>query len=124
MKYYKCDICGNLFEVVNDSKVVPICCGQEMNKLKANGDDSASKEKHVPEYEVKDNYAHVYVGSEPHPMTDEHYIDWIEIYTDKGMYRKNVKDSKKAEATFILDDDETIQKVYAFCNLHGLWVAK
>ena len=31
-KYYKCEVCGNEFKVVNDGGVVPVCCGREMTE--------------------------------------------------------------------------------------------
>ena len=90
MKFYKCNHCQNLIEMVDDRKVNPVCCGEKMMEL-VPGKVDASLEKHVPVVEVKDGVVEVMVGSVAHPMTEEHLIEWIVVETDKGVYRKNLK---------------------------------
>ena len=120
MKFYKCNHCQNLIEMVDDRKVNPVCCGEKMMEL-VPGKVDASLEKHVPVVEVKDGVVEVMVGSVAHPMTEEHLIEWIVVETDKGVYRKNLKAGEAPMARFVLLDDEKVVNVYAYCNLHGLW---
>lgn len=120
MKFYKCNHCQNLIEMVDDRKVNPVCCGEKMMEL-IPGKVDASLEKHVPVVEIKDGVVEVMVGSVAHPMTEEHLIEWIVVETDKGVYRKNLKAGDAPMARFMLLDDEKVVNVYAYCNLHGLW---
>ena len=120
MKFYKCNHCQNLIEMVDDRKVNPVCCGEKMMEL-VPGKVDASLEKHVPVVEVKDGVVEVMVGSVAHPMTEEHFIEWIVVETEKGVYRKNLKAGDAPMARFMLLDDEKVVNVYAYCNLHGLW---
>lgn len=120
MKFYKCNHCQNLIEMVDDRKVNPVCCGEKMMEL-VPGKIDASLEKHVPVVEDKDGVVEVMVGSVAHPMTEEHLIEWIVVETDKGVYRKNLKAGEAPMARFMLLDDEKVVNVYAYCNLHGLW---
>lgn len=119
--FYRCIHCGNIVGMVNSSGVNVVCCGENMTALVPNTTD-ASTEKHVPVVEVKDGTVSVKVGSAEHPMTEEHYIQWICLVTDKGVYRRNLKPLSKPEVQFALKDEKPLE-VYAYCNLHGLWKA-
>ena len=118
-KFYICEKCGNIVEMVNCSGVTPVCCGQKMTALEA-GAVEASHEKHIPEVVVNDSSVEVVVGSVIHPMSEEHSILWVELVTDKGVHRKNLEVGKEPRAVFALSDEKP-QVVYAYCNLHGLW---
>ena len=120
LKIFKCNHCGNIFEVVNDAKVVPACCGEPMRELKANTTDAA-QEKHVPEVSVEGNLVKVKVGSVEHPMTEEHHIAFIYLETENGVARKDLDHTGKPEAVFALAEGEKPVAVYEYCNLHGLW---
>ena len=124
MKIYKCNLCGNTLIVLNDAGITPVCCGQEMEIINCNNDDSASTEKHVPIYEQDGNKVIVYVGKTLHPSLENHYIDWIEVETDRSSYRRKLKWSDFPTATFHLNDDEKVVNIYAYCNIHGLWKMK
>ncbi len=121
-KFLKCNVCGNLVEQINATAVPIMCCGQPMMELKAGTTDGAA-EKHVPVYEVNGNVVTVKVGSVEHPMTPEHYIQWIDIQTTGGIQRVNLTPSDKPEATFTINDGDEVVAVYEYCNLHGLWKA-
>ncbi|MBE6023297.1 MAG: desulfoferrodoxin [Cellulosilyticum sp.] len=121
-KYYICEHCGNIITKVKDTGVPVMCCGQKMTELIA-GTTDAAVEKHIPIYEVKDNKVYVTVGSVEHPMLQEHYIEWVSIQTDKGMQRKVLSPGEAPKVTFALCDDEKLEAVYEYCNLHGLWKA-
>ncbi|MBR6499214.1 MAG: desulfoferrodoxin, partial [Clostridia bacterium] len=99
-----------------------MCCGQAMEQLIPNTTDAAG-EKHVPVYEVKDGVVSVKVGSVEHPMVDAHYIEWILLKTDKGNQRKTLSPGAAPAAEFALLPGEKVEAVYAYCNLHGLWMA-
>ena len=118
-KFYICEKCGNIVEMVNASGVNPHCCGQKMSVLEA-GVVEASREKHVPEVEVSDGKVKVVVGSVLHPMSAEHSILWVSLETDKGSHRKYLEVGAEPVVSFALDNEKPVA-VYAYCNLHGLW---
>ena len=122
LKFFKCEHCGNIIEMVKDKGVPVVCCGQRMTELVAGTSDGA-REKHVPVYEVKDNIVHVKVGEVAHPMIPEHYIEWIVLQTKNGVQRKELNPGDKPEACFALCDGDEVEAVYAYCNPHGLWKA-
>ena len=122
LKFFICEHCGNIIEMVEDNGVPVVCCGQRMTELVAGTSDGA-REKHVPVYEVKDNIVHVKVGEVAHPMIPEHYIEWIVLQTKNGVQRKELNPGDKPEACFALCDGDEVEAVYAYCNLHGLWKA-
>jgi superoxide reductase len=115
---YKCDVCGNIIEVVHAAPGELVCCGKPMQLITENTVDAA-KEKHVPIMEKVDGGYKVTVGSVNHPMEEKHYIEWIEILADDILYRKWLQPGDMPEATFLTDADNVI--VRSYCNLHGLW---
>ncbi|MDO5147204.1 MAG: desulfoferrodoxin family protein [Eubacteriales bacterium] len=122
LKYYVCEHCGNIITKVKDSGVPVMCCGQKMQEI-VPGTVDAAVEKHVPVYEVEDGKVVVSIGAVEHPMTEEHYIEWIDVVTASGIQHKTLTPSDKPQACFRLCDGETVEAVYAYCNLHGLWKA-
>ncbi|SKA84859.1 superoxide reductase [Caloramator quimbayensis] len=118
---YKCEVCGNIVEVLHAGAGQLVCCGKPMTLKKENTVD-ASKEKHVPVIEKKDDGILVKVGSVEHPMTKEHYIEWIEINVDNMVYKKFLSPDNKPEAFFDVKGDVIFAREY--CNLHGLWRAE
>ncbi|MDR1042508.1 MAG: desulfoferrodoxin [Clostridiales Family XIII bacterium] len=122
-KFYKCNHCGNIFGVINDAKVVPMCCGEPMVTLVANTTDAA-QEKHVPVIERDGAKVTVKVGSVPHPMTPEHYIQWIMVTQGDFTERAILSPDGVPEASFTLADADAPVKAYEYCNLHGLWSAE
>jgi superoxide reductase len=121
MEVYKCEVCGNIVEVLHGGEGELVCCGQPMKLLTENTVDAA-KEKHVPVIEKVPGGVKVKVGSVAHPMEAKHYIEWIEIIADGTVYRKFLNPGDQPEATFQI----TAAKIQAreFCNLHGLWSVK
>jgi len=115
---YKCEICGNIVEVLHEGAGALVCCGQNMKLISENTVD-ASHEKHVPVIEKDDQGVIVKVGSEPHPMKEKHYIEWIEISTEHGESKKFLKPGDKPEAKFPVKAENI--KAREYCNLHGLW---
>lgn len=117
---YRCNICGNIVEVIGEGNGKLVCCGQEMELLKESDLSEEKNEKHVPIIEKTENGIKVKVGSVPHPMKDDHYIEWIEVIVDGKTYRKFLKPGDAPEAEFEIKGDKNI-KARAYCNLHGLW---
>lgn len=115
---YKCEKSGLMVEVLQDAEGTPMCCGEPMKLLRENTTDGA-KEKHVPVVEKIEGGYRVTVGSVEHPMTDAHYIQWIELVTLTGVLRHNLTPQDKPVAEFKTDATEVEAREY--CNLHGLW---
>ena len=122
MKFVKCEVCGKIVAVVNDSACPTKCCGQPMQEIVPNTQDGA-REKHLPVYKVEGNIVHVVVGEVEHPMLENHYIQWIILETNKGNQRKKLNPGEKPEADFALLPGEEVVAVYEYCNLHGLYKA-
>lgn len=117
---YRCSICGNLICMIEDSGVVPECCGEEMLRITANTED-ADAEKHVPVVMRKGVNVQILVGGLPHPMTPKHHISFILLLTSGGVYMRRLTPTDAAEAVFNIRLDEDVISVYAWCNIHGLW---
>lgn len=115
---YKCNICGNVAEIVHAGSSDMSCCGEPMEQLKENTVDAA-KEKHVPVVEKVDGGFKVSVGSVAHPMTEDHYIEWIELIAGDSCYRQFLSPGDTPEATFLVSADTVVTR--AHCNLHGVW---
>lgn len=115
---YKCEKSGLMVEVLQDAEGTPMCCGEPMKLLRENTTDGA-KEKHVPVVEKIEGGYRVTVGSVEHPMTDAHYIQWIELVSPRGVLRHNLTPQDKPVAEFKTDATEVEAREY--CNLHGLW---
>ncbi|MDD5455817.1 MAG: desulfoferrodoxin [Candidatus Margulisbacteria bacterium] len=118
---YKCELCGNIVEVLHSGNGELVCCGQPMVMLKENSVDAA-REKHVPVIEkIAEGYK-VKIGSIPHPMEEKHYIEWIELLADGKAYRQYLKPGQAPEALFCVEAKQITAREY--CNLHGLWRAE
>ena len=118
-KFYICAHCRNIVEMVYDTDIKLFCCGDEMKELVPNTVE-ASGEKHIPTVTVKDGLVEVNVGSVNHPMESVHWIEWVQLVTDKGSQRKYLKPGEAPNVKFLLSDEKPLA-VYAYCNLHGLW---
>ena len=117
---YKCDICGNIVEVLHGGAGELVCCGQPMKLFTENTVDAA-KEKHVPVIEKVDGGFKVKVGDVAHPMEEKHWIEFIEIIADGKVYRQYLNPGDKPEAGFMIAANQVTAREY--CNLHGLWKA-
>jgi len=116
---YKCEVCGNIVEVIHSGAPSLTCCNKPMKLLTENTVD-ASKEKHVPVVERTADRVHVKVGSVAHPMEEKHYIEFIEIIDSKGNGQiRFLKPGEKPEAEFLVKEGKITAREY--CNLHGLW---
>lgn len=120
LEVYKCEVCGNMIEVVHVGGGELVCCGQPMKLLKENTTD-ASTEKHVPVIEKTTDGIKVKVGSAPHPMEEKHWIEWIEVISDGKSCRQFLSPGEVPEAVFKISGTKITAREY--CNIHGLWKA-
>jgi len=118
LEVYKCDVCGNIVEVLHSGQGTLVCCGQDMT-LQAENTVDAAKEKHVPVIEKIDGGYKVSVGSVAHPMEEKHYIEWIELIAGDKAYRQFLNPGDAPEAVFKVDAAQVSAREY--CNLHGHW---
>ena len=118
-KFYICPHCRNTVEMIYDTDIKLFCCAEEMQELVPNTVE-ASGEKHIPAVKVGVGKVEVNVGSVDHPMVNVHWIEWVQLVTDKGSYRKWLNPGDAPNVKFLLSEEKPIA-VYAYCNLHGLW---
>jgi len=117
LQIYKCEVCGNIVEMVHGGFGKLVCCNEPMKLYEENTVDAA-KEKHVPVKEVRDGVVRVKVGDVTHPMEEKHYIEWIEVISGDRAYMQFLNPGDSPEAEFAIDGDVTVRE---YCNLHGLW---
>ncbi|MDD3717681.1 MAG: desulfoferrodoxin [Actinomycetota bacterium] len=118
MEIYKCEICGNIVEVLHGGKGTLVCCGEEM-VLQTENTVDAAVEKHVPVVEVLEDGVVVKVGEVAHPMQDDHYIEWVQIIVGDRCSRIFLKPGMAPEGKFTPPKKGITAREY--CNLHGLW---
>lgn len=115
---YKCEVCGNIVEVLNVGGGTLVCCGKPMILLLEKEKD-LGMEKHVPVIEnIGENKIKVKIGSIEHPMEEKHYIQWIEVIANGKTYKEFLKPGMKPEAEFCVSGNIQAR---AYCNIHGLW---
>jgi superoxide reductase len=110
---WKCEICGNIIEVLHEGADSLVCCGKPMVLQDEKTEDPEKGEKHVPVIEGKK----VKIGEIEHPMDKDHYIEWVEASDGKKIAKVFLKPGDKPEAEF----DFEVKKAREYCNLHGLW---
>ena len=120
-RFFYCEYCGKLITICDDSITTDtVCCGETMKELIPNTTDGA-REKHVPMVQFDGYHVTIHVGATDHPMGDDHYIVWIKLVTNEGIYTKYLIPNTRPVASFVLQPGETPVRVYAYCNIHGLW---
>ena len=125
LELYKCNICGNIVEVVLSGEGELVCCGQPMELLaEKDYSDEMLQEKHVPVIKMEEDNIEVRVGAVPHPMTEEHYIQFIEAYSKDKRYVKRKYLFPNEEPVLKLKCDCKDTMARELCNIHGLWVTK
>ena len=122
LEVYKCELCGNIVEVLHAGVGAVVCCNEKMKLLAENTVDAA-KEKHVPVIEKTATGYKVKVGSVPHPMEEKHWIEWIELVVGGVIYIKPLGPGQAPEAEFCCPHGADA-KAREYCNIHGLWAAK
>lgn len=121
-RFFICNHCGNIIAYVKDAGVPVVCCGEVMREV-IPGVIDASLEKHIPVYTVEDGVVTVEVGSILHPMNEEHHIEWISLQTKYGNQRKELCPTCEPGISFAISEGDSVEAVFAYCNLHGLWEA-
>jgi superoxide reductase len=117
LEIYKCEVCGNIVELVHAGQGELVCCGQLMVRQDEKTDEENLTEKHRPIIESGEN-AEVKIGSVPHPMEGKHYIEWVEIISGENICRHEFSPGENPEAVFCLTNPKYAR---AYCNIHGLW---
>lgn len=120
LKFMRCRRCGNIVVFLQDSGMPMICCGQKMEEILPNKTDGAY-EKHLPVVQWRDDCIEVVVGSVEHPMSMEHFIEWIILEYEGGFEQIRLKPGDRPCAFFEIKRNESPVAAYAYCNLHGLW---
>jgi superoxide reductase len=116
LEIYKCEVCGNIVEVIHEGAGKLVCCGKPMVLMAENTQD-ASKEKHVPVVEREATGVKVTVGSVPHPMDENHYIEWVQVIADGKAYREFLAPGDVPEALFEIEAEDIVARGY--CDKHG-----
>jgi len=119
---WKCEVCGNIVEVIHTGPGELVCCGQPMVLLEAKYTEAGGYEKHLPVVEKSGDTYTVKVGSVEHPMLEKHWIEWIALDTDEGVLRKFLNPGDKPAAVFTTKDK--VKQARELCNLHGHWATK
>ena len=119
LQVYKCQVCGNVVEVLDSGAGQLVCCGQPMELLDEKTADTAT-EKHVPYIERTENGVKVRIGENTaHPMEEKHFIQWIELLVDGKAYRQFLKPGGPPVAAFAVTGKNITAR--ELCNVHGLW---
>ena len=122
LDFYKCNICGNIVQVLHNGAGELVCCGKPMTKMEPQLEEESIQEKHVPVFiKYENNQGEIRVGEILHPMTKEHYIMFIQaISKDKSeAYIKFLYPDK--EPRLFLYNIESFHSALEYCNIHGLW---
>lgn len=115
---YKCEQCGNVVEVLHGGEGDLVCCGEDMKLFEEKTADEG-KEKHVPVIEAVADGVKVKVGSNPHPMEEKHYIEWIEITDGDSTCKHFLRPGDTPETIFKSAGPGVTAREY--CSIHGLW---
>ncbi len=121
MEIYKCEVCGNVVDLLYNGGGTLVCCGQDMVHLAKNQDETV-QETHLPHVEEKEQEINVQVGKKMHPMEEKHYIEWIALVADKGVIKRKLKVSDEPKVTFKKIPEE--YEILVYCNVHGLYSYK
>lgn len=119
MQIYRCDVCGNVVEVLHTGQGTLVCCGQPM-QLKEEKKQEEGNEKHLPVVTSTDEGVEIKVGEVEHPMEDQHYIEWVEVITKEGAHRGFLNPADEPKSQFNISKDDVVA-VRCYCNVHGLW---
>lgn len=122
IRLFICERCGNIIAMIKDNGIPVKCCGEKMKEIISGAGDGA-QEKHVPVYSIEGETVTVSVGATEHPMTPEHYIEWVCVESEEGLQIKKLSQNASPQVSFSLTDNDKVKAVYAFCNLHSLWKA-
>lgn len=120
-KFFVCNKCGNIIVKLNDSGVTPDCCGESMHELVQNTFEGVG-EKHLPLVTILDEHSiRVHVGSQLHPMENDHYIHFVAVETTNGLIVHYLHPGDIPILSVSMEDTDQAIAVYEYCNLHGLW---
>lgn len=120
LQIYKCNICGNIVQILQEGDGNLVCCGEEMELMSIQYEANELGEKHTPKMAIKDGKKYVNVIG--HPMTKEHHIKFIETFTDnkKELHLKFFEANEVPEMNIDFFRDKKVSSV-EYCNIHHLW---
>jgi len=118
LQIYKCEICGNIVEVLHPGQGRLVCCGQPMTLMKEKTQEEG-QEKHLPVVDLKDKGVGIKVGEVPHPMEEAHHIEWIQFIAGNTIWRQFLNPGEAPEVFFTVPTAQGTAREY--CNIHGLW---
>lgn len=121
LEIYKCNICGNVVQILLNGNGDLVCCGENMEHLEPQFKEDELGEKHVPK--INEINGEKVIKLDKHPMIAEHYIQFIEaISEDKNEIRlKYLYPNQTAE--YKINDFENFNAI-ELCNIHKLWRSK
>jgi len=119
---YKCNICGNIVEVLHNGNGQLVCCGEPMERQVEKYSEEG-KEKHVPVIEKNNGIVRILIGKEIHPMEESHYIEWIEVISKNKSFKKFLRPGDVPQFDLDIDFGEDLF-IRSYCNIHGLWKSK
>lgn len=122
IRFFVCNHCNSVVAMVSGDEIPEQCCGEFFQEI-VPGTSEGAQEKHIPVYEINGETVNVSVGETEHPMTPEHYIDWVCIETEDGLQFKKLNPSMSPHISFSISKGNNVKAVYAFCNQHSLWKA-
>ena len=116
LEFYRCEICGNIVQVMHTGAGELVCCGKPMTLLKPNTKENEKQEKHVPVFTENK----IQVGAVLHPMLEEHHIEFIQAISDdkKQILTKFLDINNEPQMSLSKNSYTTATE---YCNLHGLW---
>lgn len=118
---FKCELCGNIVEVLHNGQGELVCCGKPMALQAPKSEEEGFTEKHLPVIEASEGGSKVKIGAVTHPMEADHYIEWVEMeVNDDRTCRQHLTAGEAPEVDFKAAPEE-ITSVRAYCNKHGLW---
>ncbi len=119
MKIYRCKKCKNIIESLVGS-TDKLCCDEKMELLLSNTVDAAI-EKHLPKLVRTGNEVKINIGEITHPMTEEHYIQFVIIREGNKITRYDLVPGDSLEFNTLTENSV---EVFSYCNLHGLWMSQ
>ncbi len=121
-RFFLCPLCGRVITVLNDSGSILSCCDTPMQELCANS-GAGSFESHLPVVSFVEDGFEVRTGNIDHPMTEEHYIEWMCLVSE-GSSRFFFLNPGDDPVHLFASDGQRPFAAYSYCSIHGLWMTE
>lgn len=125
LNLYQCEVCKTIIQVLVEGKGELVCCDKPMKHLSPNTEENVKLEYHLPIVLKVDDEEFIQVGKEPHPMTEEHYIQIIQTISECGkkVFTRLLEPNSEPKIKVEFDNFGDY-KINEYCNIHGLWESK